>query len=64
MDAESERLIQESISKVAEETTILLVTHRLSMVKKADSVTVIDKGKIAQHGPPDELAKNPGLFSY
>ena len=64
LDAESERLIQESITKVAEGTTILLVTHRLSMVKKADSVTVIDRGEIAQHGPPDELSKNPGLFSY
>ena len=64
LDAESERLIQESITKVAEGTTILLVTHRLSMVKKSDSVTVIDRGEIAQHGPPDELSKNPGLFSY
>lgn len=64
LDAKSEKLIQESISKVSKNTTIILVTHRLSMLKNADSVTVIDEGKITQHGPPDKLAKNPGLFSY
>ena len=50
LDSESERLIQDSIDRVAHTTTILLVAHRLSTIAKADQVYVLKQGQILEQG--------------
>ncbi|MEQ1794852.1 MAG: ABC transporter ATP-binding protein [Nitrospira sp.] len=60
LDSESERLIQESIDRVARDTTILVVAHRLSTIAKADTVYVLHQGRIIEEGSFPELAKRNG----
>lgn len=57
LDSESERLIQESIDRVAEETTVLVVAHRLSTIAKAEYVYVLQKGSVAEEGTYVDLSR-------
>jgi len=59
LDSESEVLIQQSIEQVAQDTTILIVAHRLSTVAKADQVYVLQKGSVVEEGPFKELSAKP-----
>ena len=60
LDSESELLIQQSIEQVANETTILIVAHRLSTIAKADQVYVLQQGRVVEEGPFKELSAKPG----
>ena len=62
LDAESERLIQESVFRAAQERTLIVVTHRLSTIQRADKIVVLDQGHIAEEGSPLELVSHDGLF--
>lgn len=62
LDAASERLIQSSIDKLALETTILVVAHRLSTISRSDLVYVISDGVIVEQGSYSELSKIQGGF--
>lgn len=55
LDSDSEQLIQKSIEKIAQETTIVSVAHRLSTIKKADYIYVLDNGRIVEEGTFDRL---------
>jgi ATP-binding cassette, subfamily B, bacterial len=57
VDSESEELIQEAVERLAGQRTILLVAHRLSSVRRADRVIVLDGGKIMEIGTPDTLLR-------
>ena len=59
LDNESERLIKESINGLSKDTTILIVAHRLSTIKNADQVYVIQNGRIVENGSYAELHNNP-----
>ena len=59
LDSESERLIQESIDRVAQDTTILIVAHRLSSIVKADYVYVLRDGRVAEEGAYADLCRKP-----
>ena len=59
LDSESERLIQESINKVAQTTTILIVAHRLSTIAKADYVYVLREGCVVEEGAYADLCRKP-----
>ena len=48
LDAESERLVQEALDKVASGRTVLVVAHRLSTVQNADLIAVVSNGAIAE----------------
>lgn len=50
LDAESERVVQEALDRVMISRTTLVVAHRLSTVKNADSIAVIHQGKIVEKG--------------
>jgi ABC-type multidrug transport system fused ATPase/permease subunit len=64
LDSESESLIQDAINKVAQSTTILVIAHRLSTIKRANSVYVLQKGKIVEQGTFADLAgSSASLFS-
>lgn len=62
LDAESEGLIQETISKLKGRMTILIVAHRLSTVREADRIYVLERGRIIESGAQDELLALNGRF--
>ena len=62
IDSEAEQLIQDAVERFHGQRTILLVSHRLSTVRRADRVIVIDEGRIAETGSPALLQKNGTRF--
>jgi len=62
LDSQSETLIQDAIAEIARDTTIIVVAHRLSTVKMADTIVVLDEGAIVEQGTYDELIKGDGRF--
>ena len=63
LDAESERLVFEGLDRLLEGKTTFVIAHRLSTVRKADVILVMDKGRIVERGTHDELAASHGLYS-
>ena len=62
LDAESEKLVQETIDKFKGKRTILVVAHRLSTVRKADRIFVLEGGKIVESGSHETLMGLKGRF--
>ncbi len=62
LDAESERLVQEAIERLRGGRTILVVAHRLSTIRKADRIYVLEDGKIVEYGTRAELMELNGRF--
>jgi ATP-binding cassette, subfamily B, bacterial MsbA len=59
LDSASERVVQESLTSLAGERTVIQIAHRLSSVRHADTIIVFDQGRIVERGSHDELiAKN------
>ena len=64
LDAESERLVQDALDILMVGRTSLIIAHRLSTVKKADSIFVINAGKIAEAGTHEDLISHPeGIYA-
>ena len=55
LDSESERLVQDALEKLMEGRTSLVIAHRLSTVRKADQILVLNNGRIVEKGTHDEL---------
>jgi len=62
LDAESDRLVQEAIERLRGGRTILVVAHRLSTIRKADRIYVLEDGKIVEYGTRAELMALNGRF--
>jgi subfamily B ATP-binding cassette protein MsbA len=62
LDAESEHLIQEALTYLRKGRTTIIIAHRLSTVRSADHILVIDGGRIAETGTHDELCRRNGLY--
>ena len=62
LDAESEHLVQEALDRLMRGRTTLIIAHRLSTVKEADRVCVLDQGCVAQQGTHDELVARDGIY--
>ncbi len=62
LDTKSERIIQKAIEKIANETTIVVVAHRLSTIANADYVYVLENGGVKEKGSYEDLIMQKGLF--
>ena len=62
LDTESERLVQEALSRVMSNRTSIVIAHRLSTVVHADEIVVLEKGRILEQGSHEQLLKNNGLY--
>ena len=62
IDTETETLIQESLEKMKNIGTMLIVAHRLSTVQKADQIIVLQNGEVAERGTHQQLLKNHGYY--
>ncbi|MCH3964475.1 MAG: ABC transporter ATP-binding protein/permease [Clostridium sp.] len=63
IDADNEFYIQEAISELVRDKTLLVIAHRLNTVKAADQILVVDGGRIAEGGKHEELLNNNGLYA-
>lgn len=63
LDNISEGLVQAAIDEVSKECTTIVIAHRLTTVQKADTICVLDKGRIVEEGSHDELLLRKGLYS-
>jgi subfamily B ATP-binding cassette protein MsbA len=62
LDTQSEKLVQDAIFRLMENRTSLVIAHRLSTVKKADLIVVLEAGHIAEIGKHDDLMQQNGLY--
>jgi ABC-type multidrug transport system fused ATPase/permease subunit len=62
VDTEAEQIIQSSLESLMTGRTVFIIAHRLSTVRKADKIVVIDDGMVVEHANHDELMKKNGLY--
>lgn len=63
LDAENETHIQEAISRLVKNKTVLIIAHRMRTVEEADKIVVLSEGRVAEEGTPAELIKKNGIFA-
>ena len=64
LDTESERLVQDALSRLMESRTSLVIAHRLSTIRHADEIYVVQDGRIVEHGNHEDLVAKNGLYSH
>ena len=63
VDADNERAIQEAISELCKDKTLLVIAHRLKTIKDADQILVVSDGKIIERGDHDKLMEEDGIYA-
>lgn len=64
LDTESERMVQKAIDNLLAGRTAIVIAHRLSTVRQADNIVVVDEGRVAESGTHDELLGLGGLYAH
>lgn len=63
LDAQSEVLVQDALDKLSKDHTTLVIAHRLSTVREADKIVVMDKGRVVEEGRHDEILAQNGTYA-
>ena len=63
LDSRTENEIWRSFEKAMADTTTIVISHRLSTVRKADHILVLDRGQIVERGSHEELVRGGGLYA-
>jgi subfamily B ATP-binding cassette protein HlyB/CyaB len=63
LDYESEAVIQRNMGQICQGRTVFVIAHRLSTVRPAHRIYVVDKGEIVEQGSPDELLRGDGFYA-
>lgn len=64
LDVENETEVQEAISRLVENKTVLIIAHRMRTVTGADKIVVLAEGKVAEEGTPKELYQKNGMYAH
>ncbi len=64
LDYESESIIQRNLKEICRGRTVIIIAHRLSTLKDADLIMVVEKGQIAEYGPKEKLIEAKGLYYH
>ena len=64
LDAENETAIQEALSRLIKNKTVLIIAHRMRTVSGADKIVVLKDGAVAEQGSPAELMQTDGIFAH
>ena len=64
MDVENETAIQEALSRLIKDKTVLIIAHRMRTVAGADKIVVLSGGIVAEQGSPAELYARKGLYTH
>lgn len=64
LDVDNESVIQESISKLIKDKTVLIIAHRMRTVDGADKIVVLKDGVVAEQGTPEKLKEQNGIYKH
>ena len=64
LDVENESAVQEALSRLIRNKTVLIIAHRMRTVAGADKIVVLENGKTVQQGSPAELMEQDGLYRH
>ena len=64
LDVENETAIQQALSRLIQNKTVLIIAHRMRTVSGADRIVVLKNGEVAEQGAPAELLKQEGVFAH
>jgi ABC-type multidrug transport system fused ATPase/permease subunit len=63
LDSESESAVQEALDQLMKDRMVVVIAHRLSTVRKADRIAVLDQGRLVESGTHAELLRRGGLYA-
>lgn len=64
LDYESERIIQQNMSAICKDRTVIIIAHRLSTVRATHRIVVIEKGQIIEQGSHEQLLSRKGQYAH